>query len=522
MSWLERLGVQRRPFRALVRSYLLMDLRAQTYAQATNSKPGEAIPPFYWVLVQFLSVSLLLAAILQSRVPAEVYAALHLATTAVLTFGAMLVEFHEAIVNPEDVRVVAHRPVRDRTWAAARLCNLGAYVGLVLVSATIFPAIMGSALRDASPLWLACYPLAAAATAACAAGVALLVLLAFAGERLDGVRRLASWLQIVAILVLFYGGQLMLRNATGDVELWALDPPQWFRLLPTTWLGQQVAHGQLTNVVAVAVVVLVAGALALAPLTRRWRGFATVATAPRRVEHEGPPLRVTLRTSWLSRLGASQREQAILGLAARVHARDGDLRIRVFSTLALPVAAAVLGLLTDQYEPPGRGAIGSQVLPVLAAVSLAASLVQGLAPWLTSSDHRAAWQLRAVWGPAARRGVVSLMLVRVHAPLWLLHLAVLLGVWREPWIVLQYGLAGWGLILCTAHLAARTLLHEPILRLPPRAGSGVGTQPLVVVGAGAFAATLGGVWCALAPWPALGWAFAGLLLVLARWLRSRP
>lgn len=521
MSFGEWLGVQRRPFRALLRNYLRMDLRAQTYAQATNSKPGEAIPPFYWVLVQFLSVSLLLAAILQARVPANVYAALHLATTAVLMFGAMLVEFHEAIVNPEDVRVVAHRPVGDRTWAAARLCNLAAYVGLVGVSATIFPAIMGASLRDASPLWLLCYPLAAVATALAAAGLALLVLLAFAGERLDGARRIASWLQIVAILVLFYGGQLMLRNATGDLELWALDPPAWFRWLPTTWLGDAVARGELVRVVATLAVVAVFGGVALAPLTRRWRGFAVVATAPRHIEHGGPPQRVTLRSRWLTRLGASQREQAILGLAARVHARDGDLRIRVFATLALPVAAAVLGMLTDQYAPPGQGALGHQVLPVLTAVSLAASVVQGLVPWLTSGDHRAAWQLRAVWDAAARRGVVRLLLLRVHAPLWLLHGVVLLAWWREPWAVLQYELAGFGLIVCTANLAARSLLHEPILRLPPRVGSGVGTQPLVVIGAGAFAATLGGVWCALAAWPAAAWAFVALVWVAAVGLGRR-
>ncbi len=507
-----RLGVQSRSFRALVFNYLLIDLRAQTYAQATNSKPGDAIPPLYWVVSQFLALSLLLCAVLTARVPAEFLAATHLLVTAVMVFSAVLVEFHEALFSVEDFRVLGHRPVTDRTWAFARLTNLGVYIGLVTLSLTIFPTIVGASQPDAAWSWGVLYPVASLSVAMVATAVALLVART-AGTPLEGLRRIASWVQIIGILVLFYGGQLMLRKGSGELEMLASRPPTWFGVLPTTWLGGGVARGASTHVIIAALFALVLSAMVVLRLAASWRGVAHVVTIPRRVEYA--PLRIAHSLSESLRLGliGDRTSRTLAALTSRVFARDGDLRTRVYATLALPVAGAVLGVLTDQYAAPGTGTLGQQVPSFAVPMLFAVAVVQGLIPLLSSRDHAAAWRLHATWGPEARRGVVSYLLFRVYLPIWGLHALLVAGLWGDALAAVEYAFVGWGMVLVTAHLAARRLLSAPILCRSPRLGSGAVVHPVTLLISSMVATAIGALWSAVSLMPGGGWLLGVTLFV---------
>ncbi len=67
-AWLERAGLQARPLRALVFAYVLQDLRSQHFARATGVKPGELLPPLFWVVGQHVIASGLAATALFMRV----------------------------------------------------------------------------------------------------------------------------------------------------------------------------------------------------------------------------------------------------------------------------------------------------------------------------------------------------------------------------------------------------------------------------------------------------------------------
>jgi hypothetical protein len=500
-------GVQPRPFLALLRTYLTLDLRGQFYGEATNVAAGELVSPLYWVVGQFLTVSLLLSAVLQARVDAGFYAFAHLSVAALLVFSAVVVEFHEAAFDPADLEVVGHRPVTARTWSLARLTNLGLYVGLMTAALTLFPTFMGAALRDTGPAWLVVYPLASAAATTSAAAVALLLYTSTSfGAALGGVRRLAAWVQIVAILVLFYGGQLMLRDASGDLEVLAYAPPAWVRWLPTWWLGQGVGTAPdrvLLGLIAAAGL----GGVALLRLSAAWASVTRVRPAQPVIEHRSE----RLVGPWVALAARSRREAAVLALALKAMARDGELRTRQLTTLALPATTVAIGLVTGEYGDPRGGLAPASTLPVVTSVLLAAAVPQALHQLTVSRDHRASWWLSRGWGPAERAGARKAVLAWVVAPLWLAHALLLVWLWGPVSAAWAAGF-GWLLAELAGRLGARSLLARPILREPPRLGGSHGGSAMWVVGGvGAAVSVAGGAWALVASSPV---GSVGLLVAL--------
>src|SRR5215831_17217613 len=77
------------------------------------------------------------------------------------TFMLVLILTMEAIntfLNPVEASVLAHQPIRDRSYLAAKLTYLGSVVAYVVFPINIAPALFGLNLRDSSwfytPLYL--------------------------------------------------------------------------------------------------------------------------------------------------------------------------------------------------------------------------------------------------------------------------------------------------------------------------------------------------------------------------------
>jgi len=101
-----------------------LEMRSSHYGKATGSDHRAVIPPLYWVIGQFLTTSALLSLLLFARVDAWFFAFASLSSTILLLFSALVVEFHEVALDPDDVDVVGHRPIFPRTYAVARLTAL--------------------------------------------------------------------------------------------------------------------------------------------------------------------------------------------------------------------------------------------------------------------------------------------------------------------------------------------------------------------------------------------------------------
>lgn len=521
--------IQRRPYRALVRAFLLAELRSPGYGDATGSKPGAMVAPFTWVVGQMLTMSLLLCVVLFMRVEPGFFAAANLLLCGVSVFAAVAVEFHEAALHPDDRTVLAWRPVSARTYSAARSTTLAAYVMVVTACLTVLPATVGAGQWGAGAWWLPLYTVASFAVGLSAASLVLLLHLGLgAGPVLDGLRAGLSWLQILGVMVGFYGGQLMLRNSTGNLEMFAFAPPSWLGWIPTTPLGIAVAQGSrapIDGLVEVGVAVAVAGALATVGwmlLARAW-GSLRLGVMVSSGSAPATPVRGTLAASGAARLVArsGRAKHAAVWLARTMLLRDRELLNRSLPALATGAAAATLGLLTGQFgDPLDPGTtLTHRVLP-LATVALLASAVPSLLHnALYSRDHAAAWRLRTAPLPspaALAEGLRMAMLGLVGLPSVLALTAVACLRWQDPLHAVSWGIGTWLILDLIARLMLPTVVRDVPFSRPASRGVALGPVAIPIAAAGSLATGIATLGSLAAGRPAL---LAALLLAL---LLARP
>lgn len=480
-----------RALKALLGAFLRMELRNQAYAAATGAKPAEALPPLFWVLGQFLATSMLTSLTLFLRVPADFFAAASLGVTTVLLGSALIVEFHEVAFQPDDAQVLGHRPLPLGTYAKARLLNLLAYVALFALATAVFPGVLGAALFDSGPHFTWAF---VAANLAVSLGVAALVVGAFAAFGagwMTRVRGLLAWVQIAAILVAFYGAQMLLRRADGSLEVFALRPPDWLWVTPWGALGAGVAAagaGRLSAAVLPLSAGLVGGAalvaVAAAALGRSWRGLrsgAEVSVAA--VEHVGVA-GGTVRVGWAARLTQSRSEAAGFFLTRTLLARDGDARLRALPALGMPISALALGVLSDQLGDPFAARGGGVVLSLTVSVLLAGAVPALLAAVVAGKDEGAAalfWTAPLASLEPVVRGAAKAALLRFVGPVLLAFGAAVAWWWRAPVHAALEVLFALLLVLHAWAMAQPKLLDQ--VPFSGRAVRGASLGPVALLGA---------------------------------------
>ncbi len=471
-------GVQTRPMWALVTALLKMDLRNQAYSATTRAKPTELIPPLYWVIGQFLATSALLSLALFTRVDAWFFAFANLTASAAMLFSALVVEFHEVVLDPADSEVLGHRPLTKGTYAAARLLNLMAYVAVMAIATAIFPAVLGSALRDSS---IAFAPAYLVATAITALGVTALVVLLYttfaAGKLFDEARGLLSWFQVGSILVLFYGGQLMLRNADGGLEYFAARPPEWLMALPTAFLARAVVGAFAWPDLAIAAALaFVLPALAAVRLASAWgnvhAGNARSSDPARAVQTAG-------NWAWATR---NRHEAAAFWLTRTMLSRDQELKLRAWPSLAMALAALLFGTLSGQLDNPLSATSSGVVLSLAVPVLLAAAVPSLFQNVLFSRDAEASRLLALApikRGADLARGVRKALLWRILAPATVVLFVAYAGLWRAPLDALLTCAIAWLMIEHAARLAQVMVLTRLPFSRPITRGATLGAIALV-------------------------------------------
>src|SRR5689334_8107463 len=135
------LGVDARQWRALVGTYLRMDFR-RGGGPARRGKAGRSRSQIAGIAIvgaigggAFGLIAAGTANLLMSASLLTTYAA---ATTTMM----LLVDFTGVVLAPEDYAILAPRPVGSRTYFAARLAAVGAYVGVMSLANAVFPAIV--------------------------------------------------------------------------------------------------------------------------------------------------------------------------------------------------------------------------------------------------------------------------------------------------------------------------------------------------------------------------------------------
>ncbi len=122
--WIDRAlrwaGIEPRASCALLHAYLLTDFRNQQFGRATRSGPKAWLAPLFWVVGQNLLLGFAMGVILYARVDGFFFALANLAVSMLVMATAVIVEFNEVVLDPEDLEVAGHLPVPARTYSAAR------------------------------------------------------------------------------------------------------------------------------------------------------------------------------------------------------------------------------------------------------------------------------------------------------------------------------------------------------------------------------------------------------------------
>lgn len=532
---LNRLGADGRQFRGLTKALLWMDLRSQHYAAATATKPTYAVSPVFWVIGQCLAISAIMSLALWLRVNLYMYVFLALSTSMVVLASAVLVEFNEIVFNPNDLNIIGPRPVKPQTYTAARFFNLMIYVVALSVALHIFPAVVGAAADDAGLWYIPAY-LTAAITSSLSTVCVVVLVLAAAGrsEAMEQWKALFAWTQIVLFGICAYGGQLMFRKDTHDVEVWLAFPPEWVHWLPSAWLAQyvdQCCAAPGPGLLGTGIILLTLTAT-LCVLTV-WRLSV--------LYQDMQPLPVTVRErkmpqeliGSLHRRGmafvARRREERIgFWLCSRALRTNASLRMRCLYPLNIPLAIIFVGFLSGQFSNPLTDTDLSKVLLPILAVYLTASAVPVMLLNLTFTDgHESGWVLRAA--PLQDHSGVSVgaakaIQIWVVTPICLLLGLAMLLHWQDPIAAIAHA----GLAWCsswTASMAALCLLIPDLpLSQPASRGSSLGPAVLPLAAFSCAASVLAGIHFLAAP-QLIFWvvAFGVCLLtsVICRKLASR-
>jgi hypothetical protein len=361
--------------RALLVASLRHNLRhsGRSIGLASGNQAGGLVT----VAVMQLLVGGLLSVPLWGGMPAFPIAVLHF-TYLILTVAAMLVlEAHTLVVSPADYDLVAPRPVSARTFFAARVGALLAFVLLVALAQGL-PLL--AAYGGAGGWQPRCGLLALAAlisvTLTTAAAVVTLQGLVLHRVPPARLRTALTVLQLTTSLAL-YGLLVLLPGALGRAYL--LEPiaarPAWLWVVPSTW----AAH-LLTPEGGTWWAVAVAGALPAAAwwLASRWLALDYAAKAV------AAGARTDARAYVLP--GFRSAESRAVGLLVRAQFRhDMRFRLGVLAIIPLTIVYLLLGVVDEDLASRGDG----HPAMVYVAVMLFPLLLKGA--FARSDSYAAAW-----------------------------------------------------------------------------------------------------------------------------------
>jgi hypothetical protein len=499
---LRAMGVRVRPFRALLRAYVLMDFRSQQFGRATGSKPKDLITPLFWVVGQYLLLSVITCAVLFARVDAFFFALVNLGVSMLVIGTSLIVEFNEVVLDPEDLNVIGHQPVPLRTYSAARMVNLLGYVLLMTIALNLFPAIVGLGLRDTGWLYLPAY--AASAFLGNLAVVGLLLLLytsLMSGRPGDAIREILAWTQTILIMVAFYGGQAIFRDQYDKLEMAAYNLPDWAMYLPPSWLAHFVdstspaSNGTRWWIPGVGLLFNVAlWTLVMQRISKLYARMQPGSAAWQRATL--PALRQPGRLGGaLTRLlTRSRTETAAFWLCSTMLRRDQDLRMRSWPSLGMGLALALLGLFTGQLGDPfvAQNTV-TVVLPIACLYLLAYPQPTIIHNLNFSRDYAASWLLwsspvgdRVAFAEGMRKAVTY----KILFPLLVGLLILFTIVWRAPLHALAHTAVGWLVIVGAGHATQIGILRRFPFSAPAARGSITGSIALFAGVLNATAMTL--------------------------------
>jgi ABC-2 type transport system permease protein len=399
--WLSRWGVDADQYHWLLQASLRMDFRTRSSLQPGQQSRGTK-SALIMTGVMYMVFSLMLAGSLRAAGVGTLFYSTVLFGYAMLMMAmAILMEFGQVVISPDDFLILAHRPISSRTFFAVKCSNLLFYTLLLDLSLNVLPALVGWTLGVPwyfPLLYLAVAALAGVFVAAAVAGVYGLLLKRVNYERF---KDLLAWCQIVFSFIFFFGYQLAPRvlGRVHDLQIeqtpWGLAaalPPIWFGSLVELGLGNvSVFVVVLGGIGVVALILLVPGLLRSVSLdyADRIGGMMAAAVTRGAVKRSA---KAAPGVSWLERvLIRDQEERALFHFLLKMLRRNRQLKMQLYPNFGVVLALFFLAVLDhEKMTDPlaGGGASFALILPLM--VFLFAGM--GFTAVLPYSDeHEGGW-----------------------------------------------------------------------------------------------------------------------------------
>jgi hypothetical protein len=391
--------------------------------------------------------------VLSGQIPARDVLMICQGLTTIVLVPLLVSEAADALLNPAEASVLAHRPVGNLTYLAAKVTYLLGFALTVGWSFNLLPAIAGVRLDGTAWFYpathLAAATVGAAFTALATCGIFGVV---FRLVPVSRVRTVALWVQLlggIAVPLLPNLSRLLNIRPDFDAAYWSAVPMAWFAALG---LAGQAGGQRLVATVAVPAM-LVSAVFVAAGFRALTQGYMTRVTTVLRSRR--PPSRRARRT-WLSpvlrALTGSPSSFGSSVFVIRMALGDWQFR-RAMLRGAVPMIMLALfafgrgGLRSPFADGPGFTI--AHLLPHIIGLALVTAT-----DFLPFSDHyKARWIFLTV--PASGlRGVVggtvtTLWLMGALAP------SLLLFALTSSWGLGEAGLfAGYSLTVLSFYLGA--------------------------------------------------------------------
>lgn len=425
---IETIGVDTAQWKALVRVYLRMDMRAAGGPIGQRAGRGGRLRrhPMFGVAMITLMGSAMFAALV-AQVPD-----LQLSATLLATYGALntvmmlLIDFTGLVVSPDDYTVLGHRPVSSRTYFAARLTSILVYIALLGAMLSALPALVYTFWRHLGAAgFVATFATVILGNVSIAVLVISMYVVLMGLVHPHRLRRAMSYLQLISLMS-FYGAYYLTMEGFRDtfVARARFEDLPWMWINPASWFAAfiRIAGGGAGREVWIAAGAALALTIACIPLAA---GRLSLDYARRlgEITAAGEPPR---RTGRLRMPPLGRHEARAVGLLVAAQFRfDVKFRMAVLSILPLIVFYMLIGLKQGALRDPFTSGIAGSGTPMYMAVVFMPMTLQASLRY--SDSWRAAWIFFASPASAARLIVSAKNLVAV----WFLggYLLFLALVW---------------------------------------------------------------------------------------------
>jgi hypothetical protein len=184
-----------------------------------------------------------LVVVFAGRPALHTFVLVNYAATCFILLVTFVVEAVNTFLNPIEMSMLAHQPINDRSYSAAKITYLATVVAWIVLPLNVAPAVLGLHLKESGWFFPASYLFASYMLGMFAA----LLICAFIGVLLrilspSRLRSIASWMQAGMFLIILFGpraaGALFRYHLIPSLSAGWANPVNWFVAIAT--IGQDL------------------------------------------------------------------------------------------------------------------------------------------------------------------------------------------------------------------------------------------------------------------------------------------